>query len=259
MAISLDCPLVISHKKATALAAAENIPVFEAKKRIAQGALPRGSPTEARFDYVGFPSVSRMRDSVGYSKGHASSNEYLFNSITHRNRFDVLGGSSAVTDAAPSYARVAAGCSSSMSSRRRNELQDQHEGSHVSRGRIHLGSRDLHILHPNGRSPSPSGNAVIFAQSTQDHTAGPPSQFDVSILGSFCREFIAFATSELLPLLLRRDVQAVIGNSVTFIMNYIASNCLPANLPAPCSALDDCSLRGNDCVFSQGEHSSHDL
>jgi len=58
LATSYDCPLIIQHRKALSLAAAENIPIIEAKRKIAQ---TFSAPRDIIYDYDNFPLLNSGR------------------------------------------------------------------------------------------------------------------------------------------------------------------------------------------------------
>jgi len=96
LATSYECPLIIKHKKVLSLAAAENIPIIEAKHKISQ------SFTALRdivYDYNNFPLLKSGRATHNNNNNeNGKNNKHISDTHTsglssHYNRFSVLNTS----------------------------------------------------------------------------------------------------------------------------------------------------------------------
>lgn len=71
---SAECPQIIEHRSAQAFAAANNIPLIEAKLTSSQGKLrPSGSyfgNTDPRFDYNNFPILNKLNPQLNPTSSH---------------------------------------------------------------------------------------------------------------------------------------------------------------------------------------------
>jgi len=85
LATSFQCPLIDRHKRILALAASENIPIVEAKRKILQN---YSAPKEIIYDYNNFPLLKPSRTS-SYDNHEPISNSHSAISPQH-NRFSFL-------------------------------------------------------------------------------------------------------------------------------------------------------------------------
>jgi len=85
LATSHDCPMIIKHKMILSLAASENIPLIEAKRKVLQGTTV---PKNIVYDYNNFPLLNTNKSNSSNNNSYHSHNQ-TFN-IPQYNRFSVL-------------------------------------------------------------------------------------------------------------------------------------------------------------------------
>jgi len=85
LAISHDCPMIIKHKMVLSLAATENIPLVEAKRKILQGTT---APKDMVYDYNNFPLLNISNQNRSSNNNYHSHNQ-AFN-IPQFNRFSAF-------------------------------------------------------------------------------------------------------------------------------------------------------------------------
>jgi len=85
LASSHDCPMVTKHKTVISLAATENIPLVEARRKITQNNYP---PSDPRYDFVNFPTLNTK---VSKHSSYQNATSYSTSpSIQTSNQFSVL-------------------------------------------------------------------------------------------------------------------------------------------------------------------------
>jgi len=85
LATSHDCPMIIKHRMILSLAASENIPLIEAKRKILQGTTV---PKDIVYDYNNFPFLNTSKSNNSNNNSYHSQNQT--SNIPQYNRFSVL-------------------------------------------------------------------------------------------------------------------------------------------------------------------------
>jgi len=89
LANSQNCPLIIRHRMVLSLAASENIPLIEAKRKILQSTT---NPRDITYDYVNFPMLNSPRSSHNNNFNNSSPqcSQIFSPNVPQYNRFSIL-------------------------------------------------------------------------------------------------------------------------------------------------------------------------
>jgi len=89
LANSRNCPLIIRHRMVLSLAASENIPLIEAKRKILQST---SIPRDITYDYVNFPMLNSPRSShnSNFNNSPPQCSQIYSPNVPHFNRFATL-------------------------------------------------------------------------------------------------------------------------------------------------------------------------
>lgn len=269
IAISMDCPMVMRHKMAAALASAENISMVEAKKRITrEGALTR-PPRDSRFDFTGFPLPGGGTDASEHGGSSQPRLPFARYDSARRNRFAILESSTdPLVDCTRTYARVAAGRRPSAPIRGTIDSSPHlgepgtHSGcseeSFMGRGsvisdrgstRSSSGMSEAHraqLVYANCRPLTvSSGRDAGLKWPARDAGREASPSSDASSAPSpppFLGDFLTFVSRELIPALLRGDMQSLIEKTGAYLMSYIHAHRSSGNisvLKQSCSNAED--------------------
>jgi len=187
LATSHTCPVVSKHKMVLSLAATENIPIIEAKRRVQQSTptLSPSSPSQYSSDFINFPLLEHPKPHN--SNGNWSADDFHSDSQFH-NRFSPLSSSNtpesnySSTSARPeqvankrkkklSFSQAVvtpkriSGNSNSTNSDNGNNNPSAHteKTKHNPRAGI--------LLYPNGRPIKVSGNGVGYGLAENPHAS----------------------------------------------------------------------------------------
>ncbi|XP_077272816.1 uncharacterized protein LOC143903232 [Temnothorax americanus] len=92
LARSFDCPIIINLKKTYAIAASENLPLFEAKKKVNNSANSANILDTIRYDYTNFPNLSSPRRNAQsfFPNSRSSPSDFSYSPYESRNSFSAL-------------------------------------------------------------------------------------------------------------------------------------------------------------------------
>lgn len=274
LATSINCPVVIRNGAIAALAATNNISIFEARKLINQEhygiSEPRSSGNfssrqgtysnensfgsspqlgfDPRTDFRSFPFL-RNRGAQLSSLSHPPT-------LTQSNRFAPLNPdenlSSQTAQPAASYAYVTARrrpppvsgtgrSSSSLPSGQDSRSQyNPPQGPHSDPG------KEAH-LYPNGRPVSQTGNGIAF----RTVPTSPERDCGDSPRRNFSKDIANFFFQNLLPLILKGEYSSVLDSSISFILDYFhSSNNAQLRDPGPANNLYGNTNNGNNYITS---------
>jgi len=89
LANSRDCPLIIKHRMILSLAASENIPLIEAKRKILQSTT---YPRDIRYDYNNFPLLNSTKSPHNNNNNNSTPHNLQIHTpnVPQYNRFSIL-------------------------------------------------------------------------------------------------------------------------------------------------------------------------
>jgi len=93
LATSHDCPLIVRHKLILSLAATENIPLIDARRKILQNTI---APKDINYDFINFPLLNSDRTSSSINNhNHNHNNNYNISNhnlhnLSLNNRYSLL-------------------------------------------------------------------------------------------------------------------------------------------------------------------------
>lgn len=199
---SHECPLVINFKRAQALAAATNIPMFEAKRKVmaSQGG---ATARDARYDYRSYPLPLVRDDSPAFSLPAQNSHYNRFNLLTEGGTGDPL------TLRCRSYADVTSSHpnmhSDSRSPRGQSGRGPGARGAGSRGGPASRSSQALFDVHrglllcPDGNSPVPSSSRCERGESGVAGSGAFPASAPRPFLSSPAVEGSQFSPSNQSP------------------------------------------------------------
>jgi len=235
LANSRDCPLIVKHRMILSLAASENIPLIEAKRKILQNTT---TPKDIVYDYNNFPLLNSNK--TFKDSNHNNSNlQYLQNhspNIPQYNRFSVLN-TLGYSDDTPEYSPSSSVLPLYGSPRsnkptfsqtitrsrdngylRLNKSPQKSEKNNIN----HNFSAHRKILYsPDGRSPYPTGNGIGYnthsisnpnTECNSSPQASDNSRTTLSQSSMYNKEYTNDYTA--------RNIDAAMLNSVFFSLSH---------------------------------------
>lgn len=257
LATSPDCPIVFRHKQILSLAATENIPLFETRKIIRSNTPTSISQSysfdfvvDPRLDYNNFPRlVNKHPDN--YHHKYSSLPDDLF--VFHDNNiFNTLNNANSNGPQAPPHSSSFDSYASATANRNFSRTRSASHtfshpitsapGTHQHRGDPSLPrrppphngqqadpNRDI-LFYPNGRSSFPSRNGIAFdhpnsnSSSLYARSYLSDSSSNSNSFNNFIENLSKFLIKDLLPLILKKDVSAIIDSSLNFLSGNINTN-----------------------------------
>jgi len=260
LANSRDCSLIIKHRMILSLAASENIPLIEAKRKILQSTT---NPRDIMYDYNNFPLLNSTRSSHNSNNNNSTpqSSQIHTPNDPQYNRFSILDTLSCSPNTSenspPSF-------NSLFHNPSKNKKQSSFQTTSYSRDnhltRLNKSSQKLeknntnynfsahnNILYaPNGRLPNPSINGSGYNTSkitnSNPGTCNPPcngnnSQKTISQHKKKYNEseYVGDATNNV-DISTLNNVFSSLTQNLECIYNMIRSSCLPSSVVSSSSS-----------------------
>jgi len=181
LATSHTCPVVSKHKLVLSLAATENIPIIEAKRKIHQTTPTSfSSPSQYNLDFRNFPLLAKSRNG-----GNSFPSDQFHNNAQNFNRFSPLTSLSSPEDNGNTFAsRLSkpkklsfsrANTSVKQNNTYRN-YNNNNDSSTSGRSTRDSGSPlEDALYYPNGRPINVSGNGVAYGNSSVGAACSTPN------------------------------------------------------------------------------------
>jgi len=248
LATSYDCPIIIRHKKILSLAATENIPIIEARRRISQSTAP---PKDILYDYSKFPLLrsNRAVHADNSINNNQTSDTQAIGSSRY-NRFSVLSASKHMEDtpvniSSSSYNLSSSGShksnnlsSSKSGSRLRNNnsiVSTSHKSPQKSDKNSINNSFSAHrklLFSPNGRLPSTVNNGAGYytrhatnSSSTEDNNTHHIKDWEEQINP----ESINYKKESNINIAALNNVFLSLTKNMESIYHMVRTICLPNN------------------------------
>jgi len=243
LANSRDCPLIIKHRMILSLAASENIPLIEAKRKILQSTT---YPRDIRYDYNNFPLLNSSK-----SSHNSNNNSPPHNLLSHtpnvpqHNRFSVLDtincSSNSSENSAPSFSSL---FHNPFKNKKQSfpQIISHTRDSHLIRSNKSSQKPDFsahkNILYaPNGRLPSSPSNGSGYNTSktinsnTDTYNNSNNSQETLSQHSKISNEFIHDNdTTNKVDIFMLNNVFSSLTQNLECIYNMIRFSCSPSNV-----------------------------